>query len=75
MHEKFCQIYSVQDGKASGRDGISSKVWKHGGLKMTDCLYKLIQKIRATLNVSQDRKNASIVFLFRKGDQKECRNY
>ena len=40
-------ICFIQNGKAPDRDGIPSEVWKHGGLKMTDCLYKLIRKVWA----------------------------
>ena len=59
-------ICSVQDQKPTGRDGIASEVWKHDGLKMTNCLYKLTNKVWATQNIPQDWKNVSIVPLYKK---------
>lgn len=45
MNELLSVIGSMQDGKAVGRDGIISDVWKHGGQKMAGCLFKLIQNV------------------------------
>ena len=59
MDELMSAICSVQDGKAPGRDGIPSEVWKHGGPKMTDCLYKLIREVWDTQRVPQDWRDAT----------------
>ena len=75
MNELMSAIRSVKDGKAPGRDGIPSEIWKHGGPKMTNCLYKLIHKVWEVQKVPQDWKDASIVPIFKKGDKKDCSNY
>ena len=54
MNELMSTICSVQDGKAPGRDGIPSEIWKHSGPNLTDCLYKLMQKVWDTQKVPQD---------------------
>lgn len=75
MNELMSAIGSMQDGKAPGRDGIPSEVWKNGGQKMTDCLLQMIQQVWDTQSVPQDWRDASIVPLFKKGDRKDCNNY
>ena len=75
MNELMSAVFSVQDGKVPGRDGILSEIWKHSGPKLTDCLYKLMQKVWDTQRVPQDWKDASMVPLYKKSDRKNCGNY
>ena len=74
-NELMSAIFSVQEEQAPGRDGIPSEIWKHGGPKTTECLYKLIQEVWDTQKVPQDWKDASMVPLYKKGDRKDCGNY
>ena len=73
--ELMSAIRTTQDGKAPGRDAIPAKVWKFGGVQLTNCLHKLIQAIWDAQKIPQDWKVASIVPLFKKGDRKDCGNY
>ena len=66
MNELISAIFSVQDRKALGRDDNLSKVWKHRGIKMAHCLYKVIRKVWTAQSIPQDWKNASIVPLLKK---------
>jgi len=39
MNKLMSAISSMHDRKAVGKDSILSDIWKHGGQKMTGCLY------------------------------------
>ena len=65
LNEQAVNKQKCKMGKPPGRDGIPSEIWKHGGPKLTDCLYKLIQEVWDTQKVPQDWKDASMVPLYK----------
>ena len=62
-------------GKAAGDDRILAELVKSGGEAMIDWLVEQIQEVWKTRQVPQEWKNARLVPLHKKRDQKECKNY
>ena len=62
----------LKDGKAPEGDGIPAEVWKHGGDNLFSRLHQLITNAWELGSVPQACKNASIVTIYKKGDQTEC---
>ena len=75
MAEMARAITGLQDGKASGGDGIPAEVWKHGGDNLFSRLHQLITKAWEVGSVPQSWKDASIVTIYKKGDRTDCWNY
>ena len=68
-------VKNLQNGKAAGDDRIAAELVKSGGETMMDWLVELIQEVWKTRRVPQEWKNATLVPLHKKKDQKECKNY
>ena len=61
-------ISATREDKAPGGCGIPAEVWKYGGIKLKDDIWKHEY-------MPQDWNYANIVPIFKKGSRKECGNY
>ena len=65
----------LKNGKAAGNDNIAAELLKNGGEAMVDWVTELVQEVWRTRKVPQEWKDATLVPLFKKKDQKICDNY
>ena len=66
----------MKNGKAPGEDGIPAEIFKHGGAKLTDELYKLINTCWQQGVIPQGFKDVTIIPIYKnKGDHRDCSNY
>ena len=72
MEELMKAVASLADGKAPGGDRIPAKSWRHGELRVTSRLLKLIHKAWEEDSVPQEWKDANAVTNFKKGDRTDC---
>ena len=63
-------IGQLQTGKAPGPDGIPSEIFKVGGEALTEQLVSLFQLFWETGDVPRDLKDANIVHVYKKKDEK-----
>nr|XP_014349862.1 PREDICTED: uncharacterized protein LOC102358527 [Latimeria chalumnae] len=76
LTEVLKAINQMENNKATGPDRIPSKVYKYGGPLLTRHLHLLLESIWAQEEVPQDLKDAIIVTIFKKKDDKsDCGNY
>ena len=75
MAEMARAIAGLKDGKAPGGDGIPAEVWKRGGDNLLSRLHQLITNAWEVDSAPQAWNDASIVTIFKKGDQTDCGNY
>ncbi|KAK2172804.1 hypothetical protein NP493_928g01031 [Ridgeia piscesae] len=75
MAEMARAITGLQDGKASGGDGIPAEVWKHGGDNLFSRLHQLITNAWEVGSVPQSWKDASIVTIYKKAMLDEALRY
>ena len=71
MHEIARAIAGLKHGKAPGRDGIPTEVWKHGGNNLFRRLHQLITNAWEVGSVPKAWKDASIVTIIKKGDRSD----
>ena len=71
VHKAIVQMKN----KASGSDGIPSKIYKHGGEILTLHVYHLFLKIWNTEEICQDLKDVMVVTIFKEGDRADCGNF
>ena len=63
-------------GKSPGTDGIPAEVYQHGGEAVLDKLQDLFTNCWEKGTLSQDLRDAVIVFLYKnKGEKSDCSNY
>ena len=75
MDEMARAIAGLKDGKAPGGGGIPAEVWQHGGDNLVSTLHQLITNAWEVGSVPQAWKDASIVTIYKKGDQTDSGNY
>ncbi|XP_048583704.1 uncharacterized protein LOC125563054 [Nematostella vectensis] len=69
-------IKVISSGKAPGQDGIPAEIFKCGGDKLLDSLFKLLCKCWELGSVPQDFRDCSITNLYKnKGDRSDRNNY
>nr|VZI20871.1 unnamed protein product [Spirometra erinaceieuropaei] len=76
LQETIRAVQQLSSGKAPGSDAIPAEVYKHGRHRLMDHLTALFQKIWLQGEVPQDLKDATIVHLYkRKENRKVCDNH
>nr|VZH93823.1 unnamed protein product [Spirometra erinaceieuropaei] len=76
LQETIRAVQQLSSGKAPGSDAIPAEVYKHGGPLLMDHLTALFQEMWRQGEVPQDFKDATIVHLYkRKENRQNCDNH
>ncbi|BHF75067.1 hypothetical protein SprV_0501816100 [Sparganum proliferum] len=76
LQEAFRAVQQLSSGKALEPNAILAEVYKHGGPQLMDHLTTLFQEMWRQGEVSQDLKDATIVYLYKRKDNLQlCDNH
>ncbi|BHF72656.1 hypothetical protein SprV_0401572500 [Sparganum proliferum] len=76
LNETIRTVQQLSSGKAPGLDAFPDEIYKHGGLQLMDHLTALFQAMWRQGEVPQEFKNATIVYLYKRKDNRQiCDNH
>jgi hypothetical protein len=65
----------TKDGKSSGEDNINSELYKHAPKEFKQRLLKFLNNIYSKSTTPNERRNAIVIPIFKKGDKRDPKNY
>ena len=75
FEEECIAVKGLKNNKASGPDGITAEILKHGGTHLLHRLHRFITTAWTSGKIPQQWKDANIITLYkRKGDKADCGN-
>ena len=75
LDEVIISVKSLQDGKATGCDGLPAELFKNGGDRMRECLHQLCRIMFTASEVPLDWLRGVIVPIHKDGDPTQPLNY